>query len=216
MPCQAAIDLATAAVEADVTGDAVKAVDLYERAANELDAAARANPAEASEMRGKAAEYRARVAVLKQKIQADQVAAMATGAAAMQQGAQAVHQGQQAVATAGGYSTVAGAAAVGATAGALLMGPMSAVVAAGAAAYATTRKDSVGDVARSTGETAAATASGLKKFNDEHKITSKVYDAGVAAAAKAKEVNAKYGISTKMSEGANYGVRQGGGVRAEE
>jgi hypothetical protein len=52
-------------------------------------------------------------------------------------------------------------------AGAVVLGPMTAVVAAGGAAYATTRKDTVGDVARQTGQAAAATATAAKKFNDE-------------------------------------------------
>jgi hypothetical protein len=52
-------------------------------------------------------------------------------------------------------------------------------------------------------------ASGLKKFNDEHKITSKVYDAGVAATAKAKEVNAKYDITGKLTAGAKTAYQKG-------
>ena len=80
-----------------------------------------------------------------------------------------------------------GAAAVGGIAGAMLLGPMTAVAAAVAAAYATTRTDTAGDVARSTGVAAATTATSLKKFNDQHDITGKTRDAAVAAAAKAKE-----------------------------
>ena len=181
MPCQAAIDLATRAVEADVAGNHDEAMHLYSAAANELDAAARSTPSEAAEMRGKASEYRARVTVLQQKLQMEQMAATASGAQMAQRGAAMAHQGKVAVDNAGGVYTVGGAAAVGAVAGAVLMGPITAVAAGAAAAYATTRKDSVGEVARGAGDAATAAASGLKKFNDEHKITSKVYDAGVAA-----------------------------------
>ena len=95
-----------------------------------------------------------------------------------------------------------GAAAVGGIAGAMLLGPMTAIAAAGAAAYATTRTDTAGDVARSTGVAAGTTATSLKKFNDQHDITGKTRDAAVAAAAKAKEVNDKYGITTKAKAAA--------------
>ena len=126
------------------------------KAIYELEQAAKTtDKSEAAEMLAKAAEYRARVGVLQQKAQMDKMAAMASGAQLAQQGAQMAHEGQQAVATAGGYTTMAGAAAVGAAAGFVVMGPVTAVAAAGAAAYATTRKDTAGDVARSTGTAAA-------------------------------------------------------------
>ena len=91
----------------------------------------------------------------------------------------------------------------GGVAGAVLLGPMTAVVAAGAAAYATTRTDGAGDVARSTGAAAATTASSLKKFNDEHDITGKASAAAVAAAQKAREVNERYGLTTKAKAAAS-------------
>jgi hypothetical protein len=139
----------------------------------------------------------------------EQMAAMASGAQMAQRGAAMAHQGKVAVDNAGGAYTVGGAATVGAVAGAVLMGPITAVAAGAAAAYATTRKDSVGEVARGAGDAATAAASGLKKFNDEHKITSKVYDAGVAATAKAKEVNAKYDITGKLTAGAKTAYQKG-------
>ena len=77
----------------------------------------------------------------------------------------------------------------------------------GAAAYATTRKDSAGEVARSTGTAAASTATAVKKFNDEHDITGKLWKAGEAAAEKAKEVNQKYGITTKVASAATTGYQ---------
>ena len=147
MPCQAAIDLATRAVEADVAGNHDEAMHLYSAAANELDAAARSTPSEAAEMRGKASEYRARVTVLQQKLQMEQMAAMASGAQ-MAQRAPRWRTRESCRRQRGRVYTVGGAAAVGAVAGAVLMGPITAVAAGAAAAYATTRKDSVGEVAR--------------------------------------------------------------------
>ena len=164
MPCQAAIDLANLAIQADIARDVDKAISLYTRAADELEKAAKTFPDEAAEMRAKAKEYRDRAQVLAQAAQADKIAAMASGAQALQQAGTVAHQGQVAVKTAGGTSTMVGAAAVGGIAGAMLLGPMTAVAAAGAAAYATTRTDTAGDVARSTGVAAATTATSLKKF----------------------------------------------------
>mmetsp|Transcript_1722 Transcript_1722/g.6938 ORF Transcript_1722/g.6938 Transcript_1722/m.6938 type:complete len:236 (+) Transcript_1722:111-818(+) len=154
MPCEEAVELATHAVEADIAGDVAKAIEFYTRAADALDRAASVTPAEAAEMRGKSSEYRNRAGVLQGKLQASQLEAMAQSAQMAQQGAQLAGQTNAAVKTAGGYGTVAGAAAVGAVAGAVVLGPMTAVVAAGGAAYATTRKDTVGDVARQTGQAA--------------------------------------------------------------
>ena len=54
MPCQAAIDLATLAIQADIAKDYEKAISLYVRAADELEKAARTFPQEAAEMRAKA------------------------------------------------------------------------------------------------------------------------------------------------------------------
>ena len=131
MPCQAAIDLATLAIQADIAKDHEKAISLYVRAADELEKAARTFPQEAAEMRAKAKEYRDRANVLTQQAQADKIAAMASGAQALQQAGNVAHQSQVAVNTAGGTGTMLGAAAVGGVAGAVLMGPMTAAVAAG-------------------------------------------------------------------------------------
>ena len=42
----------------------------------------------------------------------------------------------------------------------------------------------------------------LTKFNEEHNITGKLYDATSAAANKAKEMNSKYNITGKLTAGA--------------
>ena len=56
MPCQAAIDLANLAIQADIARDVDKAISLYTRAADELEKAAKTFPDEAAEMRAKAKE----------------------------------------------------------------------------------------------------------------------------------------------------------------
>lgn len=60
-------------------------------------------------------------------------------------------------------------------------------------------------MARQTGNAAATAATAAKKFNQDHNITGKLYDATSAAASKAKEVNVKYGITTKVSQGLSSG-----------
>jgi len=199
------VELATLAVEADIAGDVATAIQFYNRAADALDLAAKATPSEAGEMRGKSAEYRARAAVLHTKLGQSQMEQMAQSAAMAQKGAHVAGQANAAVKTAGGYSTVAGAAAIGVVAGAVVLGPVTAVALGAGAAYATTRKDGVGDVARQTGNAAATAATAAKKFNQDHNITGKLYDATSAAASKAKEVNVKYGITTKVSQGLSSG-----------
>jgi hypothetical protein len=74
-----------------------------------------------------------------------------------QKAAQTAQQVNAGVETAGGSNVVAGAAGVGLVAGAMLSGPILAVGLAAGAAYATTRKDQTGEVARSTGQAASST-----------------------------------------------------------
>ena len=132
------------------------------------------------------------------------------------------------------YSTATktiGAAATGAVIGTLLVGPVVGIVVAGAAVYATTRDDQVGDVARNVGSYAAsafdkgaelakqyqipeklnaaasATKSKLMEINEEYKVTEKVSQGASVAATKAKEMDERYGISSKagslLSQGAS-------------
>lgn len=96
-------------------------------------------------------------------------------AQAAQVGAGLASQGTQAVRAAGGAQTMGAAATLAAVAGAVVMGPLTvrplrsltlsqpllahalapqAVVAGAGAAYATTRGDDVGDIARATGKQA--------------------------------------------------------------
>lgn len=70
-----------------------------------------------------------------------------------------------------------GAAVVGGAVGFVAMG--SAVVglaAAGGAAYAATRRDKVGVVMRSTGDTVADVGNSLKRFDRNHRISEKTAD----------------------------------------
>ena len=113
MPCQAAIDLATLAIQADIAKDYEKAISLYVRAADELEKAARTFPQEAAEMRAKAKEYRDRANVLTQQAQADKIAAMASGPKPCSRRRRAPIASRRQ--HRGGTGTMLGAAAVGAS-----------------------------------------------------------------------------------------------------
>ena len=94
-----------------------------------------------------------------------QAQGMATMAQAAQVGAGLASQGTQAVRAAGGASTMGAAATLAAVGGAVVMGPLTAVAAGAAAAYATTRGDDVGDMARAAGKqaiTAVEKAKGVR------------------------------------------------------
>lgn len=126
-----------------------------------------------------------------------------------------------------------GAAAVGAVIGTILLGPVVGVVVAGAAVYASTRDDRVGEAARSVGGVAysainattelaekyhvkeklaaagTATANKLSEINQEYKVTDKVKEAGSSVAKQAAELDTKYGISNKASNLFAQGVSAG-------
>ena len=93
-------------------------------------------------------------------------------------------------------SIAAGAACVGAVVGAMCLGPVSAVALAGAAAYATTRSDGVGKVARSTGILASESFAYAVRYNEKHEVTTKIASAATSAAERAKRLDSEYGIST--------------------
>ena len=69
-----------------------------------------------------------------------------------------------------------GAAVVGGAVGFVAMGTVAGLAAAGGAAYAATRRDKVGVVMRSTGDTMADLGNSLKKFDQKHRITGKAAD----------------------------------------
>ena len=90
---------------------------------------------------------------------------------------------------------MAGAAAVGGVAAAALVGGVVLpVAAAGAAGYAATRSDGIGDAARATGNAAVSTAAKAKEYEQEHQVGAKIKTIGEGAVAKAKEVNEKYHV----------------------
>jgi len=150
---------------------------------------------------------------------------MASMAQAAQVGAGLAQQGTAAVKTAGGSGTLAAAAAIGGAAGLILLGPLTAVAAAGAAAYATTRTDEVGDVARGTAKAAIDGVDAARQFDAEHNISGRAVSAAKAAAAKAKEVcpRCAFRASVRVSlparalflqagrEAQHHRARQGGG-----
>ena len=64
--------------------------------------------------------------------------------------------------------TVTGAAVLGGAAGLALFGPVAAVAAAGALAYAATRDDKLGDVARTGGKAVVDAAQKAKHYEEEY------------------------------------------------
>ena len=78
-----------------------------------------------------------------------------------------------------------GAAAAAAVTGLILIGPVTGIVIAGVALYATTREDSIGDAVRSGGAAACSAFDfGMKKAKD-HNIIERLKDAGTATYKKA-------------------------------
>ena len=82
-----------------------------------------------------------------------------------------------------------GAAAAAAVTGLILIGPVTGIVIAGVALYATTREDSIGDAVRSGGAAACSAFDfGMKKAKD-HNIIEKLKDAGAATYKKAVAIS---------------------------
>lgn len=92
--------------------------------------------------------------------------------------------------------------------GFVTLGSTAAVLGAGAAAYAATRRDQVGDAARQVGNAANSFASRVYEFNQQHRITERARDAAVATYHKAKDLNKKYKITEQASEMASTGYQK--------
>ena len=116
-----------------------------------------------------------------------------------------------------------GAAAAGAVLGTILIGPITGIVVAGAALYASTRDDSIGEAARGTGHatvtayertmeaaekyqvkekvTAATSATyhKMQEINEEYKVTEKVQAATADVVRSAQDLDRKYDISGKTN-----------------
>jgi hypothetical protein len=93
-----------------------------------------------------------------------------------------------------------GAAAVGACIGTLLVGPITGVVVAGAALYATTRDDKIGDAARTTGTAAANTYDSVAEAARKHKVTEKVSAAAKVTYERAKEIDQEYKVTESIGK----------------
>jgi len=98
---------------------------------------------------------------------------------------------------------MAGAATAGAIAGLVVSGPILAVAAAGGAAYATTRTDGIGSAATATGNAALAAGSGLKKFNEEHKVTDTVAKGTQQAVQGVRQYDQEHQVGQKIKGALN-------------
>lgn len=127
-----------------------------------------------------------------------------------------------------------GAAAVGAVLGILVLGPVTGAIVAGAAVYATTRSDKIGDAARGTGKVACnaydkaveadkkygifdrikaagqATLQKAAEIDQEYKITDKAQTLAKQAVEEAKKIDAKYEITDKAAAAITSGVTAAG------
>mmetsp|Transcript_9649 Transcript_9649/g.13102 ORF Transcript_9649/g.13102 Transcript_9649/m.13102 type:complete len:255 (+) Transcript_9649:213-977(+) len=205
-----AIRVAKLAVEADNAKNFAEAARLYVAAADLILAD---DPSEQD--RAVAIAYKNQAATLKQRLVAQQMADMQATSAVAQQGVQVVSTVNKGVSSAGGMSTMAATAAVGGAVGFLVAGPMLAMAGAGAAAYAATRSDSVGDAARSTGQGAVKGFERAKQLDQEHHITEKARSAASAGIEKAKEMNTKYNILGSLSNAFNSGVEKAKEIEAK-
>jgi hypothetical protein len=125
----------------------------------------------------------------------------------VQLGMQVSSAAQEAAQRAGGVKVVAATAAVGAACSFMILGgaigtTFAVVGGAGAAAYATSRDDKIGEAARKVGQVTLAGVDKAKAIDEEHHLTEKAATAAKTGVAKAREVDAKYGISDKVSTGA--------------
>lgn len=97
-----------------------------------------------------------------------------------------------------GSRAALGAAAVGAVVGTLLIGPITGVVVAGAALYATTRDDKVGGAARATGTGAVTIFDKARESAEKHHVGEKLAAASAATAKKAAELDEQYKITENV------------------
>lgn len=101
-----------------------------------------------------------------------------------------------------------GAAAVGAVVGTLLIGPITGVVVAGVALYASTRTDSIGKATRATGGAAATAYDKTAEACEKLKVKDKIVSAGKVTYNKAAEINNEYKVGERVTA-ASAGVVQG-------
>ena len=94
----------------------------------------------------------------------------------------------------GWLKAVAGAAAAGVGVGLVASGPIAAVALGGAAVYATTRSDGVGEAARSVGTGTANAVSAAKKYNEEHNVTGRIAEGASQVYEGAKSMDERHQV----------------------
>ena len=108
-----------------------------------------------------------------------------------------------------GGAALAGGVVVGAVAGSVVLG----IAGAGAAAYAATRGDKVGDAARAMGTATVAACGKAKAVDQKYHITSTAGSWLRQGYASALEFNTKHGITDKTIGGLKAGgLKAGGGL----
>jgi hypothetical protein len=195
------------AIDSDRKNQRAEAIAKYEESVREYTAAIAAALPNHSEDRPKLIEHKkqveSRIATLKSSPTSaipveDQIKSVQLAMA----GASTANA---AVQSAGGMKTMAACAGLGAVGGAIILGgglgltAIGAVGGAAGAAYVATRQDAVGDAARSAGNTALQGVAKAQEVNQKHQITTKIADAGSAAAAKAKAINEQHQITSRIS-----------------
>eukprot|EP00899_Mesostigma_viride_P020870 jgi/Mesvir1/28785/Mv09262-RA.1 len=193
--------LAVEAVELDRQGRYAEAIPKYKRAAEII---AQIATSDAQRTRGQ--EYIDRARALEQLLQRQQMENMATAADVVSRGTRAVGEANAAVKRAGGWKPVAGAAAVAAVAGAVLVGPMTAVASAVGGAYLATREDSAGEIARSVGSAAVGTVEKAREINARHQLGEKAVAAAHAVGRSVAEANQKYQVTEKVGAALQKGM----------
>jgi len=192
MPASAeATALANTAVQHDRAGNRAEAIRAYRQAADALVLDAE-RTGDASVF-AKVNEYNARAIELETALAREATSSSST------QAIDALHAAEAEVKRGGGARVVAGAAVVGGAVGAACLGPLSAVAAAGAMAYGTTRTDSIGSVTRGAGKAAANAFSSLRRWNKDYKVTTKLAEAATTTAKAVKKVDNDYGITSKAA-----------------
>jgi len=182
-PSRLAIDLAKRAVEFDVARAFADATLAYDDAATQLERES-SSASDADALLAKAREYRERAEEIRRTRVTNGNASTSTSS--RDRGKKKAEESSTSVVT-------------GAAAGFALLGPMSAVVAAGAMAYGTQRKDGWGKACKGVGKAVACSYTSLKRFNDEYKITDKASRAARTTAKGAKRLNDEYKITERTS-----------------
>jgi len=103
-----------------------------------------------------------------------------------------------------GGAALAGGAIVGAAAGSVVLG----VAGAGAAAYAVTRNDKVGDAAKATGKATVHGIDKAREINEQHKITATAGQWLQQGVNSARDFNHKHDVTGKMASGVESGMNK--------